>query len=64
MFWVCIYRMFVSYKQLDKPQIFNYQLFQGIILALMWIFELRLIIILFIIVFLGGNVPAQGNISC
>ena len=56
--------MFVSYKQLDKQQIFNYQLFQAIGLAMLWLVELLFIIILFILVVLGGNVPAQGNISC
>ena len=57
--------MFVSYKQFDKPQIFNYQLFQAIALAMLWLVELILIIILFILVFLGGNVPVpQGNIPC
>ena len=64
--------MFVSYKQFDKPQIFNYQLFQGIILALVWIYELTLIYLWFSIVLgfervlnlINYGLGDEGNISC
>ena len=39
--------MFVSYKQFDKPKIFNYHLFQPIGFGLLWVFELALIYLWF-----------------
>ena len=55
----------------EGPKNFNYQLFQGIELALVWLFELALIYIWFALVLLPReNVTVfygfdnEGNISC